>query len=237
MGKPIYAVTNVAVIPLSSQADASRAILQARENLSQGEKGPGETAPDDASSLSEAETDVSEESAVASPADETDHVEGRSDIDSGIAEDVIGNKGRYGRFVTNWLSRKRWGPAGPFLSRPKTGADADMKGKSVTAGESSQPSIPDVKEEAEATSAVRKLASEVAAETATTPDQTIDLMPKLLRYTKLLFSSSNFFFSYDYDLTRRFGTQDPRRSHLPLHCTVDPLVWTFVHLISTWTPG
>lgn len=226
-------MTNVAIIPLSSQADASRAILQARENLSQWEKGPGETAPDDASSLSEAETDVSEDSAVASPADETDQVEGpRSDVDSSIAEDVIGNKGRYGRFA-NWLSRKRWGPAGPFLSRPKTGADADMKGKSVTAGESAQPSFPDVKEEAEATSAVTKLASEAAAETATSPDQTIDLLPKLLRYTKLLFSSSNFFFSYDYDLTRRFGTQNPRRSHLPLHCTVDPLVWTSALLVST----
>ncbi|KAL1961746.1 hypothetical protein VTN77DRAFT_1108 [Rasamsonia byssochlamydoides] len=232
LGKPVYAVTNVAVIPLSSQADASRAILQARENLAQGEKGPGETASDD-TSLSEAETDVSEDGAVATPADETHQAQGRSDIDSGIAEDVIGKKGRYGRFVTNWLSRKRWGPVGPFLPRPTSAGDGEIKGESVTVWENAHPSISisEVKAEAEATPAVAKLSSEVEAQTAATHDQAIDLMPKLLRYTKLIFSSRNFYFAYDYDLTRRFGSQDPRRSHLPLHSTVDPLYFWNRHLM------
>lgn len=234
LGKPIYAVTNVALIPLSSQTDASRAILQARENISQEDEGVGEITSDDAS-LSETETDVSEDIAVTSPEGETTQAQGRSDIGSGIAEDVISNKGRYGRFVANWLSRKRWGPAGPFLSGSTSGGDRDTKGQSATAGKRSYSSISEAKEEAEATPVVAEPLPEVEAQTATTTGQTFDLMPKLLRYTKLIFASRNFFFSYDYDLTRRFGTQDTRRSHLPLHCTVDPLVWILELLLSIWT--
>jgi hypothetical protein len=236
LGKPIYAVTNVAVIPLSSQLDASRAIAQARENLSQGEEGPGEKASEDAS-FSEAETDISEDSSVTCPAEEADQAPGGTDRGKGIAEDVIGNKGRYGRFLASWLSRKRWGPAGPFLPTPTAGGDGDSKRENVTLETTSQPtsgpSVPGVKEEAEATPVVAEVSSEVAAQTAATPGQTIDLMPKLLRYTKLIFASRNFFFAYDYDLTRRFGTQDPRKCHLPLHSTVDPLVWTLALPIST----
>lgn len=59
-------------------------------------------------------------------------------------------------------------------------------------------------------------------------DQTVELMPKLLRYTKLLFAGQNFFFAYDYDLSRQVTGQpldlEARRNHLPLHRMVDPLV-------------
>lgn len=55
-------------------------------------------------------------------------------------------------------------------------------------------------------------------------DQATELLPKLLKYTKLLFASRNFFFAYDYDLTRSFDAQGVRTEHLPLHKAVDPLV-------------
>lgn len=55
-------------------------------------------------------------------------------------------------------------------------------------------------------------------------EQTVELMPKLLRYTRLLFASQNFFFSYDYDLSRQVTAQEPRGNYLPLHKMADPLV-------------
>lgn len=55
-------------------------------------------------------------------------------------------------------------------------------------------------------------------------DQAAELLPKLLRYTKLLFASHNFFFAYDYDLTRCLHVQEARKDQLPLYKAVDPLV-------------
>lgn len=221
-GSPIYAITNVAVIPLSSQADASVAILQANSNLSDKKERPGDTALGD-DSVSEAESDASDESIAASPAADMLPTKDSTPSAGGIAQDVIGNRGRYGKFPLNWLSRKRWGPAGPVLPAQEAKSNPTEEEKITT--ETSQiapdPSISEVKTEAEATAAVDEAAVEAKGQGS---KQTVDLMPKLLRYTKLLFASRNFFFAYDYDLTRRFSSQDPRRAQLPLHSLVDSLV-------------
>lgn len=50
------------------------------------------------------------------------------------------------------------------------------------------------------------------------------LLPKLLRTTKVLLASRSFFFSYDYDITRRLGSQGAYNRDIPLHRIVDPLV-------------
>lgn len=52
---------------------------------------------------------------------------------------------------------------------------------------------------------------------------TVALLPKILRTTRLYFSSGNFFFSYDYDLSRCVGEQKSNSS-LPLFKQYDPLV-------------
>lgn len=52
-----------------------------------------------------------------------------------------------------------------------------------------------------------------------------NLTPKLLLTTKLLLGSRNFFFSYDWDITRTWSTRRHSASvSLPLHKLVDPLV-------------
>ncbi|KAI9932201.1 hypothetical protein ASPWEDRAFT_132536 [Aspergillus wentii DTO 134E9] len=225
-GKPVYTITNVALIPTSSQADANRAISQARESLANEENGAGETASSseeedgDDSSVSDAETDGPEPeigSVSESPARETSHSRGRSV--SNIAEDVIGKKVRFGRFAANWLSRKR-------LGFPGFGTVDQDNNPDVISGEASM-------KETTGSSLGLSNAGEGTAEPdvedslpeSATPlsDQTVELLPKLLRYTKLIFSSQNFFFAYDYDLTRQIGAQEPRNSHLPLHRFVDPL--------------
>ncbi len=56
---------------------------------------------------------------------------------------------------------------------------------------------------------------------------TYSLLPKLLRTTRILLASKSFFFSYEYDITRRLGSQgnqSMKGSELPLYKTVDPLV-------------
>ena len=53
------------------------------------------------------------------------------------------------------------------------------------------------------------------------------LTPKLIETTKLMLTSSTFFFSYDVDVTRCLATQPRAQSKLPLHERVDPQVSHF----------
>jgi hypothetical protein len=89
---------------------------------------------------------------------------------------------------------------------------------------------PEVKDEAAEAAVPREAEIEAAAAAAQddvgrpSSDQAAELLPKLIRYTKLLFASRNFFYAYDYDLTRSFEAQEVRNGHQPLHKAVDPLV-------------
>lgn len=218
LGKPIYAVTNVAIIPLSSEADASQAIAQARESLLRREKGPGDT------SLGESGTDISicGMSRSSSPADEPNIPLGNEPVGTGIAEDVVSTKGLLsGGFTANWLSRKRRGFNAAFLPglsasrRVRDGVSGDVMLSPINKGKMDEPKAIFTEAEPQRNE---------QPPTAGSSDKTIDLIPKLLRYTKLNFASRNFFFAYDYDLTRKFGVLDPKKSHLPVHSLADPLV-------------
>jgi hypothetical protein len=217
-------VTNVAIIPLSSRGDATRAIAQARKEGSQGD-------PDlDSPSEEEVSDNVNEGagpeigSAPSSPVRETSHARGLS-VGS-IAEDVIGKRLRFGRFAANWLSRKNLGlprpgvleqeaPESPFDDSPRMSADIpEGEDKAAEAAEAAVPR--EAKIEAEAATQ--------GDDSRSSSDQAAELLPKLIRYTKLLFASHNFFFAYDYDLTRSFEAQEVRNGHQPLHKAVDPLV-------------
>lgn len=50
------------------------------------------------------------------------------------------------------------------------------------------------------------------------------LTPRILRSTKLYFASRNFYFSYDYDLSRSLPRQEPASSTIPLSKRFDDLV-------------
>jgi SacI homology domain len=66
-------------------------------------------------------------------------------------------------------------------------------------------------------------------------DTTVPLLPKLLRSTRLILSSRSFYFSYDFNITRRMG--DPRILNAkPLgYEDIDPLVCTFVFPVSGYS--
>jgi hypothetical protein len=130
---------------------------------------------------------------------------------------VIAKKVRFGRFAANWLSRKNLGLPGPGgleqdVSEPPFDEASSLSGNvNETKLEALDEALP---EEAAAQSEFNRSKTGQAAE----------LLPKLLRYTKLLFASHNFFFAYDYDLTRSLHMQESRKDQLPLHKVVDPLV-------------
>lgn len=218
-GQPIYAVTNVAIIPTSSQADATRAISQARKELSQNDptfdSGSDEDEfPNTATEAAETEVGTSP----SSPDHEISHTRGIS-VGS-IAEDVIGKKLRFGRFAANWLSRKNLG-----LPRPGSLEQEQEISESPFVDDSPRLSTdePEVKDQV-TKAAVPKDVDQGKQVDKFKTVQATELLPKLLRYTRLLFGSHNFFFAYDYDLTRSFNAQQSRNEHLPMHKMVDPLV-------------
>jgi hypothetical protein len=219
-GKPIYSITNVAIIPLSSQADASRAISQAKETVLTGEAGQGETASE--GSITDNETDGGEPDINSVPSSPTQELSSPGDRRGSIAEDVIGKRVRFGRFAAGWLSRKTLGL--PGLSNVGQDTTERLLGSEKDVGTELQPPIAKLEETAE-TSEAPGAGAEAPLEHGKEPsDPTVELLPKLLRYTRLIYSSQNFFFAYDYDLTRSFGAQEARNDHLPMHKVVDELV-------------
>lgn len=229
LGKPIYAITNVAIIPLSSQDDANRAIIQAQSTSKQGgEESDQNTTDDTSGSEAGSEADSGDEGIATSPAVNFD---GRPEpSNSSVAQDVIGNRGRNNRFALNWFSRKRWGGSESPRSKsdPTSSNVAKAKEHSPEEAEPLQESD-EVRTEAESAPVVEKAAEDVGSQSQLTSSKALELMPKLLRYTKLLFVSSNFFFSYDYDLTRRYYVHDTRTAQLPLHVLADRIVRLFLY--------
>lgn len=270
-GNPIYAITNIALIPTSSRADALRAITQAKEHPSQPEPGPedanlassdGEDAADDeedgedGNSLTDADTDGGETDISTVPDSDSQppaHAPGEQEKEgesarprgrsiNSIAEDVFGKRVRFGRFAASWLSRKTLGLPGfgtvdrdtteMLLRTNNEAAKEDPESHAAISGVSKEeeeggeanakePVVPG-EEEKEQDPPSPEAGVEAKPRSS---DQTVEeLLPKLLRYTTLLFASRNFFFSYDYDLTRQIGGQEPRNGYRPLHRVVDPLV-------------
>ena len=59
------------------------------------------------------------------------------------------------------------------------------------------------------------------------------LSPRILRTTKMFFSSRNFYFSYDYDISRSLSRQETNASNIPLFNRFDPLVCSPDHVSIT----
>ncbi|KAF2653050.1 hypothetical protein K491DRAFT_695024 [Lophiostoma macrostomum CBS 122681] len=245
-GKPIYKIIDVALIPLSSQADADKAIVSAREHLKRQNKTRADGA-DDTDSDSEDEapsvTDSLEEE-VAPPSEEVkDPVTGQKgpvDAKTSVAEDVMHKKGMYGRFANKWFSKKGWSADSRRVQGLSSEEDLTRKGKhkdvdSTAPKEEEQPLSPTTPD---ALPAADKDVPEAVSPQAipkalggTTDSTTVTLLPKILRTTRMYFSSGNFFFSYEHDLSRSIDEQRPTSS-LPLFKQFDPLYFWNHHIMS-----
>ncbi|KAI9701040.1 MAG: hypothetical protein M1836_001709 [Candelina mexicana] len=244
-GKAIYVVTDVAIIPLASQEEAESTIVQTRDGLKKQDQAAakGETVTDSDASNDEREPSIlasddevpDDDPATTNPIGEPSDTKPGSlktahKRSSSVAEDVIGKKGQYGRFAERWFSKRGWGvekrklqgmSANDPSSPPPESDVSTSKGEtdSVEAG------FDGVNESRLGRKQPASTPKEALAkpESANAKDVAYTLMPKLLRTTKILLSSSSFFFSYDYDITRNFANQNHKSSDLPLHKTVDPL--------------
>ena len=230
-GSSIFAITDVALIPLSSRSEAANAIDQANDCIKTS------SAHDVESELSDdgqGHDDSTEDGIETSPASTEfpilkHSIESEPDPtirnSSKVAEDVIGKKGQYGRFTERWFSKNGW-------STEKR----RVQGMSTHEGEKT-PSVSSPKEKLQSPSvgysqteqSVEAISSGANIETA--------LLPKLLQTTRMLLGSRSFFFSYDFDITRRFGSEAKRSTELPLYKSVDPLFFWNHHLALHFIEG
>ncbi|KAI4692758.1 uncharacterized protein J4E88_001126 [Alternaria novae-zelandiae] len=245
-GKPIYKITDVALIPLSSQADADKAIAATRDHLKRRNRAPG-LEDDDSDSDSEdgapSVTDSLVEDSSSTPSEVKDSVTGQkgsAQRKTSVAEDVIQRKGVYGRFANKWFSRKGWSADNRRLQGlsseenlaannvPQNVDSGVPKEEEQPKSESKPDAIPtddkDISEPVSPEAIPKALGGEKDA-------ATVALLPKILQTTKMYFSSGNFFFSYDYDISHGIGQQQASSS-VALFKQFDPLFFWNQHIIA-----
>lgn len=229
-GKAIFVITDVALIPLSSQADAEHEIVEARKasKLAKPETlDSGSEEDDDDRSPTIAEEDEHDDASVTADIPEVPKP-GAIQKTTTVVADVIKNKGQYGRFAQRWFSKGGWKTEG----RRKQGMSSE-ENLSLTAEQKKQAaeSLPEDKQDETENAPLGTEVTEIeesasAEESAVPPTETTlqSLTPRILRATKLYFASRSFYFSYDYDISHSLSRQEPSSSNLPLYKRFDPLV-------------
>lgn len=210
--RPVYAIRDVTLIPLTSKAEASKAIASAQgarrhnANLAYRE----ETDESDVGEDAEVSSIGSDDEPKRRPEDEAGALEvpksGVAKPSTTFVRNVVQERGRYGRFAKSWfskdggltnarrsqgLTKEQEDQGTQALPTEDTGAeDKDAKVKEdVSAGQDSGD-----KSTSAPSSGVKKRS-------------TIErLTPRILRISRLYFSSSGFYFSYEHDLSGTLKT-------------------------------
>ena len=216
-GKPVYVITDVAIVPLGTQQEATKAIESSA--LSQERQSQG-----DSDSDSDADVDVPESKLHPDPPTPIDPPEGSSTptandqaSQSRIVENVFTKRGQYGRFASQWFSRKGWGlekkAEEGFTATPPNAEQIEKTSESVN--------VPGLAQPKQSTSQTGSSTSLSATSKDTLPNGFNAFMPKILRTTTLMLSSRCFYFSYEVDITRNL-----RSAHQlpPDMVAPDPLV-------------
>ena len=133
-----------------------------------------------------------------------------------IARDVIANRGQYGRFATQWFSKQGWNAAGTTPKQDDQVKPASSKMEADAAVAPNQPQDGDDLE-------TQELENRKDAEKLTSGSSITETIPKILRRTKMLLTSGSYFFSYEFDLTRRLAITNGK-AEAPSPETIDPLV-------------
>ncbi|RYP02927.1 hypothetical protein DL764_005504 [Monosporascus ibericus] len=223
-GFPVYVITDVALTPCTSQAEAERAISHTAVQLRRAAAAAGNKTASPAESHTESETESEIELPPAGTSHDADDPGALSDRDapedakgaderrSSIVQDVIKNRGSYGRFAQKWFSNKGW--------------RMDQKRHLLLSGTDEQESQPANDSGREGADNDKDLSNKVVNENVGAPPAPSTgetLLPKLLRMAHIWFGTSrSFFFSYDVDLTRSLAARTAVSEDSPLHKTVDP---------------
>ncbi|RMD40777.1 hypothetical protein DV735_g4379, partial [Chaetothyriales sp. CBS 134920] len=215
-GKPVYVVTDVALLPLSSQRDAAKAIVSAKRSSAAAEEAT------DSDYSSDSESDGGEysggRSSVSSslPDDSKDCAlpaapNNKAELGPGIAQDVYNKRAHFGTFATQWFSRRGWSAsAAPDAASSSSDAStAPAENKTANAAEQAPTTaIPPP----EGSGSVRALT------------------PNILRNARLILGSRSFFFSYEFDLTRRISLLHGGAAEAPSRSRLDSFVFWNRHL-------
>ena len=221
-GKPIYVITGVTLIPLSSFSEARDAIENTRKALESGDGNHAGAAADSDTTDDEAEhvdhvaaADIHEDPKI--PMKEKTSALPASNEDQSIAKDVISKRGAYGRFAERWFSKKGWNVERRKSQGLSTNvSEVQNTGQLERSGlETKESSIS--KEDLTSSDSSTAQGSQESGIIAT-------LIPKLLRTARLLLNSQSFYFSYDHDITHRVGSGPSRDEDIPLHRKADPMV-------------
>lgn len=228
-GKPIYVVTDIALIPISSQQEAQTAITRAAERAkrhayeSDLADDDGADSGDNATISSEGAEVYSGRTAMIGARDP----EGLSLVgnsrskEPGIAEEVIARRGAYSTFAQRWFSQRGWG----FDKRKIQGASLAPTSTVTSPNLDSAEFSPESRQTdttSERSSSLHRDVDSNDRNAAVSDSVALKLLPKLLHTTRLLFTSKTFFFSYDNDITRRMQAVRRVSTDLPLHKQADP---------------
>lgn len=216
-GRPIYAVRDVSIIPLSSQDEAEKAITAARTQVTDKGAVTGETGDSDDDEEIEASSQ--------------DHEELQADIEAleppasvlqkstTFVKDVVRDQGKYGRFAERWFSKTGWNTSGR-RSQGMTSENGLTKEQEMQAAEALP--VEERKKEAgleDALETDRSANSTAESDAAVLSKQTSvleSLTPRILRAARLYFSTSGFFFSYEHDLSRSLMGRKDTAASAPL---------------------
>ncbi|KAK6003080.1 hypothetical protein QM012_000925 [Aureobasidium pullulans] len=230
-GKPIYVITNVALIPLASQSEAQSAIQHAKTTLKSNKPESLDTTDDEDDSSSAADDEHDDNASVGLPDEPLTVPKGSVNKATTVVADVIKNKGQYGRFAQRWFSKGGWKSDGIR----KQGMSASETDLTLTAEQKKQAedSLPDsekdqvenVPTESEPQPAPSDEQQPTSESTPVAPADTTltNLIPRILKTTNLYFTSRSFYFSYDYDLSRSLSRQESTSASVPLYKRFDPL--------------
>ncbi|KAK5192420.1 hypothetical protein LTR99_010452 [Exophiala xenobiotica] len=216
-GKPVYVIQDVALLPLSSQKEAERAItsaLTSRESSTTGNDSdsdfsePGE---EDETSPKDVEPDTPVEHPL---------TQQKNSSSTSIVRDVIANRGQYASFASQWFSKQGWrgaktgtanSTAPPQQTQSSPTASSTAEGDAAAAANLSKPQG-EGGEEKQTDEAADIMSS----------NSIRDALPRIVKTTRMILTSGSYFFSYDFDLTRRLvllggNAKGPARE------TLDPL--------------
>jgi SacI homology domain len=203
-GKPIYVINDIALLPIWSHESAEEAISQAHTHLQQAREAHGSGAASTASEESEDE-DVGDHSAGDPPEPATLSSEGVPTVDqaganSSVAQDVSQRKGQYGLYASQWFSSRGWSLTKKFPEVVASQMAPNLGYESIQKTQPQPDEASSRKSEDNVTSSEAERGQKMPYAAA------IKMLSKIVRTTKLLFTSRSFYFSYDINITKRLSS-------------------------------
>lgn len=213
-GKPIYVVTDVEFLPLSSQEALSKA-LKSASAVRQGDEAGTD------SEFSDSDNDRPKRHSIEEahgPHTDDEHDLPRSASATSIAHDVLTKKGNFGRFASQWFTKQGWGTdRGTGNGSQSKPSETEAKADNVAHGDAAEAAKPETQPEQ-----VSGPAPDIKQPSKTTREEVATMIPKILRASKLILTSRSCFFSYEFDLTRRIELLQGRPVP-PTRSNMDPL--------------